>query len=184
MSTIHPLSDVQKCEIGAGTTIWQFAVVLSGARIGRDCNINAHTFIEGDVELGDRVTVKSGVYIWNGSRIDDDVFIGPNATLTNDLSPRSKHYPSQFHGPTIKRNVSVGANATVLPGVILGEYSMVGAGAVVTSDVPPYALVYGSPATVRGYVCQCGQKLMDMHCGACGARYRWYDGHVTRTEGA
>ena len=183
MSTIHPLADVGECQIGAGTRIWQFAVLLSGARIGRDCNINAHTFIEGDVVLGERVTVKSGVYLWNGTRIEDDVFIGPNATFTNDRAPRSKCYPDRFYGPTIEHNASVGANATILPGVTLGEYSMVGAGAVVTRDVPPHALVYGSPATIKAYVCQCGHKLENMHCDGCGARYQWQDGRITRAEG-
>jgi UDP-2-acetamido-3-amino-2,3-dideoxy-glucuronate N-acetyltransferase len=180
MSMIHPLSDVGECQIGAGTRIWQFAIILNGARIGRDCNINAHTFIEGDVVLGDRVTVKSGVYLWNGTRIGDDVFIGPSATFTNDRSPRSKQYPDRFYGPTIERNVSVGANATILPGLTLGEYAMVGAGTVLTRDVPPHALVYGSPGTVKGYVCQCGQKLDNLCCATCGAEYGWNDGRVRR----
>ena len=179
MSAIHRLSDVGECEIGEGTHIWQFAVVLSGARIGRDCNINAHTFLEGDVVLGDRVTVKSGVYIWNGTRIEDDVFIGPNATFTNDRTPRSKRYPEQFSGATLRRNSTIGANATILPGLALGEFSMVGAGAVVTRDVPPHALVYGSPAAIKAYVCICGQKIENMHCKACGVGYRRQNGHVT-----
>jgi UDP-2-acetamido-3-amino-2,3-dideoxy-glucuronate N-acetyltransferase len=150
MSFIHPLADVANCQIGQGTRIWQFVVVLAGAKIGVDCNICAQTLIEGDVVIGDRVTVKSGVQIWDGSVIGDDVFIGPNATFSNDLYPRSKQYPTQFSGITIQNGASIGANATVLPGVTIGERAIVGAGAVVTKDVPALAVVVGNPAkTVR-----------------------------------
>lgn len=180
MPFIHPLADVGHCEIGEDTRIWQFSIVLDGARIGRDCNLNAHTLVEGDVVLGDRVTVKSGVYLWDGSRVADDVFIGPNATFTNDRKPRSKQYPAQFAGATIERNASVGANATVLPGMVIGEYAMVGAGAVVTRDVPAHAVVYGTPAAVKGYVCQCGHGLEDMLCTECGAEYRTDHGRISR----
>jgi acetyltransferase-like isoleucine patch superfamily enzyme len=150
MSFIHPLADVANCQIGQGTRIWQFVVVLTGAKIGKDCNICAQTLIEGDVVIGDRVTVKSGVQIWDGSVIGDDVFIGPNATFSNDLYPRSKQYPTQFNGITIQKGASIGANATVLPGITIGERAIVGAGAVVTKDVPALAVVVGNPAkTVR-----------------------------------
>lgn len=150
MSFIHPLADVANCQIGQGTRIWQFVVVLTGAKIGMDCNICAQTLIEGDVVIGDRVTVKSGVQIWDGSVIGDDVFIGPNATFSNDLYPRSKQYPTQFNGITIQNGASIGANATVLPGITIGERAIVGAGAVVTKDVPALAVVVGNPAkTVR-----------------------------------
>ena len=152
MSFVHPLADIAECSIGSGTRVWQYGVILQGARIGSDCNICAHTFIEGDVHIGDRVTVKSGVYIWDGTRIENDVFIGPNATFTNDLFPRSKDYPLEFSGITIKRNASIGANATLLPGVTVGEYAMVGAGAVVTKDVPARAVVAGNPARVIRYI--------------------------------
>ncbi|PYC22934.1 acyltransferase [Pseudomonas mosselii] len=148
MPNFHDLSDVQSKEIGAGTRVWQYVVILTGARIARDCNICAHSLIEGDVVIGDRVTVKSGVYIWDGTRIEDDVFIGPNATFTNDPMPRSKVYPEAFKGVTLKRGASIGANATLLPGVVVGEHAMVGAGAVVTRDVPAYAVVVGNPARV------------------------------------
>ncbi|MAE23268.1 MAG: dTDP-6-deoxy-3,4-keto-hexulose isomerase [Pseudomonas sp.] len=148
MPYIHKLSDVQSTTIGRGTRIWQYAVVLPGARIGEDCNICAHTLIENDVVLGDRVTVKSGVFLWDGLRIADDVFIGPNATFANDPMPRSKHYPEKFLGTHLHRGASIGANATLLPGVSIGEYAMVGAGAVVTKDVPPRTVVVGNPARI------------------------------------
>ena len=152
MSFIHPLADVADCQIGEGTRIWQLVVVLKGARIGSDCNICAQTLIEGDVVIGDRVTVKSGVQIWNGSVIANDVFIGPNATFSNDLYPRSKQYPEKFHGVTIQSGASIGANATLLPGVTIGEKALVGAGAVVTKDVPASAVVVGNPAKILRYL--------------------------------
>lgn len=151
MSFIHPLADVATSSIGEGTRVWQFVVILEGARIGRDCNICAQTLVESDVIVGDRVTLKSGVQLWSKTRIEDDVFIGPNATFTNDPYPRSKKYPEQFSGITIKRNASIGANATLLPGITVGEYAMVGAGAVVTKDVPAYAIVVGNPASILRY---------------------------------
>jgi serine acetyltransferase len=126
--------------------------VLPGARIGADCNICDHVFVENDVVLGDRVTVKCGVQLWDGLRIEDDVFIGPNATFTNDAFPRSKAYPQTFATTTIACGASIGANATVLPGLRIGQYAMVGAGAVVTRSVPPYAIVSGNPARIVGYV--------------------------------
>lgn len=138
--------------IGAGTRIWAFAHVLGGAVIGRDCNICDQTFIENDVVIGDRVTIKCGVQVWDGVRLDDDVFVGPNATFTNDLFPRSKHYPEKISETHVSRGASIGANATILAGRTIGERAMVGAGAVVTKDVPPYAIVVGNPAVIRGYV--------------------------------
>jgi UDP-2-acetamido-3-amino-2,3-dideoxy-glucuronate N-acetyltransferase len=148
MSFIHPLADVAASDIGEGTRVWQFVVILKGASVGSNCNICAHTLIEGDVVIGDNVTVKSGVQLWDGTRIESDVFIGPNATFTNDAYPRSKEYPSEFSGITIKHHASIGANATLLPGVTVGEYSMVGAGAVVTKDVPAKSVVVGNPAKI------------------------------------
>ena len=148
MSFIHPLADVGECSIGEGSKVWQFVVILKGARIGENCNICAQTLIEGDVVIGDRVTLKSGVQLWDGTVVEDDVFIGPNVTLTNDLYPRSKKCPEKFIGVVIKRNASIGANATLLPGVCIGEGAMVGAGAVVTKDVPARTVVVGNPAKV------------------------------------
>jgi UDP-2-acetamido-3-amino-2,3-dideoxy-glucuronate N-acetyltransferase len=148
MSFIYPLADVAECTIGPGTRVWQFVVILKGARIGTDCNIYANSLIEGGVVIGDRVTIKSGVQIWDGSSIGDDVFIGPNATFTNDLYPRSKMYPEEFRGVVINAGASIGANATILPGITVGERAMVGAGAVVTRGVPPRSVVTGNPAKV------------------------------------
>jgi len=152
MSFIHTLADVAECDIGNETRIWQYAVILKGALIGSNCNICAHTLIEGDVVIGNNVTVKPGVFIWDGTRIEDDVFIGPNATLTNDPMPRSKVYPETFSGIHIKQGASIGANATLLPGVTIGENAMVGAGAVVTKDVPAKAVVVGNPAKITRYM--------------------------------
>ena len=138
--------------IGSQTRIWAFAHVLPGARIGSDCNICDQVFIENDVTLGDRVTVKCGVQLWNGVRLEDDVFVGPNATFTNDKFPRSKQYPDKFSVTTVKHGASIGANTTILPGITIGGESMVGAGAVVTNNVPAKAIVVGNPARIIGYV--------------------------------
>lgn len=143
---IHKLSDVQSSNIGEGTRIWQFSVILSEALIGKDCNICAHTFIENDVVIGDRVTVKSGVYLWDGLTIEDDVFIGPCVAFTNDKKPRSKKYHHEYMRTILKKGASIGANATILPGITIGEGAMIGAGAVVTKDVAPFTVVTGNPA--------------------------------------
>ncbi len=143
---IHPLSDCQSTNIGEGTRVWQFSVVLPGAKIGDDCNVCSHCFIENDVVIGNRVTVKCGVQLWDGLRVEDDVFIGPNVTFTNDRFPRSQQSPDRFAQTVIKRGASIGANATLLPGITLGHEAMVGAGSVVTADVPPGAVVVGNPA--------------------------------------
>ena len=152
MSFVHPLADVKSQNIGQDTKIWQFCVVLEHAVIGDNCNINAQVLIENDVIIGNNVTVKSGVQLWDGTRVEDDVFIGPNATFTNDLMPRSKQYPEAFLGITLKQGASIGANATLLPGITVGKKAMVGAGAVVTEDVPAYAVVVGNPAKVIRYI--------------------------------
>ena len=149
---IHPSADVQTPHVGADTTVWQCVVILAGARIGCNANINAHCFIENDVTIGDRVTVKSGVYLWDGVRVEDDVFIGPNVTFTNDKFPRSKVYPESFATTVLERGSSIGGGATILPGVRIGRGAMIGAGAVVTKSVPPYAIVTGCPARITGYV--------------------------------
>lgn len=149
---IHDLADVQADRIGEDTRVWQFSVILPRAVIGRDCNVCAHTFIENDVVVGDRVTIKSGVYLWDGTRIEDDVFIGPNATFTNDPFPRSRQYPASFPLLRVCRGASIGAHATILPGLRIGESAMVGAGAVVTADVPDRAVVVGNPARIIRYL--------------------------------
>ena len=140
------MSDVQSVNIGAGTSIWQFCAVLPNAKIGEDCNICSHCLIENDVFVGDRVTVKCGVHLWDGLRVEDDVFIGPNVTFTNDKQPRSKQYPNAFPQTIIRKGASIGANATILPGIEIGEDAMIGAGAVVTRDVAPNTTVVGNPA--------------------------------------
>lgn len=149
---IHALADVQSQNIGDNTQIWQFAIVLKNAVIGEDCNINCHTFIENNVKIGNRVTVKSGIYIWDGISIADDVFLGPNVTFVNDKYPRSKQYPESFQKTVIEKFVSVGANATILGGIQIGEYALIAAGSVVTKSVPAFALVMGNPARIRGKV--------------------------------
>jgi UDP-2-acetamido-3-amino-2,3-dideoxy-glucuronate N-acetyltransferase len=169
MGKIHPTADVQSSHIGADTVIWQFAIVLPNAVIGTNCNINCHVFIENDVWIGNNVTIKPGVQLWDGIRIEDDVFIGPNATFTNDLLPRSKHYPGQFLRTHLKKGVSVGANSTILGGITIGEFAMIGAGAVVTKDVPSHALIVGNPGRITGYVCTCGTRLdQNSICPKCG----------------
>lgn len=147
---VHQLADVKSAQIGDRTRIWQFVVILADARIGCDCNVNANCLIEGDVIVGDRVTLKSGVQLWDGLRVEDDVFVGPNATFTNDRHPRSKQYPDKFQMTTLKRGASIGANATILGGVTIGERAMIGAGSVVTKDVPAGELWVGNPARYRG----------------------------------
>lgn len=148
---VHPGASVgDGVSIGEGTRVWQFVVVLPGARIGRDCNLSAHTLVEGDAVLGDRVTLKSGVYVWDGIVLEDDVFCGPNATFTNDKRPRSKVHPDGFPRTSVGRGASIGAGAVILPGLTIGEGAMIGAGAVVTRDVPAGEVWAGNPARPLG----------------------------------
>jgi len=149
---VHPQALCESTSIGAGTRVWAFAHVLSGAVIGADCNICDHVFIENAVVVGDRVTIKCGVQLWNGINVADDVFIGPNATFSNDRYPRSKQYQEKVETTSIGRGASIGAGAVILPGLRIGARAMVGAGAVVTHDVPPKAIVSGNPARIVGYV--------------------------------
>ena len=148
----HPAALVESTRVGKRTRIWAFAHVLPGAVLGSDCNICDHVFIENDVSLGDRVTIKCGVQLWDGVTLENDVFVGPNATFTNDPFPRSKQYLEQPARTVVKAGASIGANATILPGITVGRGAMVGAGSVVTKDVPPNAIVVGNPAYIRGYV--------------------------------
>lgn len=145
---VHPLADVASVNVGPGSRIWQFCVVLEGARLGSDCNICSHVFIENDVIVGDRVTVKNGVQLWDGLRVGNDVFIGPNVTFSNDRYPRSKQHPDRFEQTVVEDGASIGAGAVFVPGVRVGSGALVAAGAVVTKDVPPHTLVMGNPARV------------------------------------
>lgn len=158
---IHKLSDCRNINIPKDTNIWQFCIIFPNAQIGNNCNICAHVLIEDDVVVGDNVTIKSGVQLWNGIRVRDNVFIGPNVTFTNDLIPRSKKYPEQFEKTEIGKGASIGANATIICGNCIGEYALIGAGSVVTKDIPPYTVWYGNPAVQRGFVTKDGM-LLDM----------------------
>lgn len=149
---IHNLADVHTGAIGDGTKIWQYVVILQGARVGKDCNVCSHCFIESDVTVGDRVTIKNGVQLWDGVRIENDVFIGPNVSFSNDKFPRSKHHQKVALETHVESGASIGAGATILPGVKIGRNAMIGAGAVVTRSVPPNAIVIGNPARISGYV--------------------------------
>jgi acetyltransferase-like isoleucine patch superfamily enzyme/dTDP-4-dehydrorhamnose 3,5-epimerase-like enzyme len=149
---LHPQGICESTNVGERTRIWAFAHVLPGAVIGTDCNICDGVFVENDVTIGNSVTVKCGVQVWDGVTLEDNVFIGPNATFTNDLFPRSQEYPEQFLRTLVKRGASIGANSTILPGLTIGTKSMVGAGSVVTRDVPDFAIVAGNPARITGYV--------------------------------
>lgn len=148
---VHPAAICESPSIGEKTRVWAFTHILPDAKIGEDCNLCDHVFVENDVLIGDRVTIKCGVQIWDGITLEDDVFIGPNVTFTNDPFPRSKQYPDVFSKILVRRGASIGANATILPGVTIGIKAMVGAGSVVTHDVPPYAKVVGNPARIIGY---------------------------------
>ena len=170
----HPAAMVETDAVGEGTRIWAFAHVMKGARVGAGCNLGEGVFVESGVVIGDSVTVKNGVALYDGVTIADDAFIGPHAVFTNDLRPRSgqfKRPPATFLPTVIGRGATVGANATIVCGVRVGDYAMIAAGAVVTKDVAPYALVAGVPARAAGFVCACGDKLSaSLRCG-CGRGY-------------
>jgi len=148
----HETAIVETEHVGEGTRIWAYAHVLAGARIGRDCNLCDHTFVENDVIVGDRVTIKCGVQLWDGVRLESDVFVGPNATFTNDRYPRSKQHLPEVLKTVVRRGASIGANATITPGLVIGEHAMIGAGAVLTHNAPPHAKLVGNPARITGYI--------------------------------
>jgi acetyltransferase-like isoleucine patch superfamily enzyme len=158
---IHPLADVRTKNIGTNTKVWQFCVILPDAVIGDNCNINCHVLIEDDVIIGNGVTIKPCVQIWDGITIENNVFIGPNVTFTNDLNPRSKQYPAKFIKTCIGKGASIGANATILAGCHIGEFAVIGAGSVITKEIPPFSLWYGNPARQRGFVTRKG-LILDM----------------------
>jgi UDP-2-acetamido-3-amino-2,3-dideoxy-glucuronate N-acetyltransferase len=174
---VHPQALCESLHIGPRTRVWAFAHVLPGAQIGADCNICDHVFIENDVKVGDRVTVKCGVQLWNGVELEDDVFIGPNVTFTNDLFPRSRQPPSTWARTRIEKGASIGANVTILANTTIGQNAMVGAGAVVTRPVPPNSIVVGNPAKIVGYVnaqggLAPGAKEIDESTGPRASRVR------------
>lgn len=159
---IHETAEVYSDKIGENTDIWQFSVVLKEAVIGKHCNINCNVFIENDVIVGDYVTVKSGVQLWDGLRIENNVFIGPNVTFTNDLIPKSKHYPERFLKTYIEEGASIGANSTIIAGNTIGKFALIGAGSVITKPIPPFSLWYGNPASHKGFITREG-KILDLN---------------------
>ncbi len=173
---IHPSSEVYTTQIGDGTIIWQNCVILKGSIIGKNCNINFNVFIENDVIIGDNVTVKSGVQLWDGLRIGNNVFIGPNATFTNDLIPRSKIYPESFEKTIIEEGASVGANATIIAGNIIGKYALIGAGSVLTKAAPSFTVWYGNPAKKQGYITRTGIVLDIELVDKAGRKYKLKEG--------
>ena len=171
---IHEKAIVESNKIGDDSRIWAFVHILSGAEIGKNANICDHCFIENDVLIGDNVTIKCGVYIWDGMHIEDNVFVGPSVTFANDRYPRSKNPDFKKERTLLKEGCSIGANATLLPGITIGQYAIVGAGSVVTKDVPNHALTYGNPGKIHGYVCKCGKQLSfdtNMAQCECGKSY-------------
>lgn len=176
---IHPTAEVQTKHIGEGTQIWQYCIVLKNAVIGKDCNLNYNVFVENDVIIGDQVTIKSGVQLWDGLRLEDNVFISPNVTFTNDFTPRSKQYPAKFLQTLVKEGASIGANSTIIGGITIGKYAMIGAASFVNKNIPDFTLWYGSPAVYRANICKCGQKLnSDLICNNCGLGYKLNEGVI------
>ncbi len=183
---IHPTAMVESVNIGAGSRVWAYSHIMAGARVGKNCNIGEHCYIESGASIGDHATIKNGNMVWEGVTIEDAVFIGPHVFFTNDLYPRSRHLPQardRYRSKEnwlvltlVKRGSSLGAGAIILAGVTVGEYAMVGAGALVAEDVPPYALTKGNPAQVSGWVCRCGCPLTLENsaaiCSECGLHLR------------
>lgn len=178
---VHPSVYVDEpCEIGQGTKIWHFCHVMSGARIGQGCNIGQNVFIAAGVVIGNNVKIQNNVSLYTGVIVEDDVFLGPSMVFTNVINPRSHvNRRGEYQTTLVRRGASIGANATIVCGITLGQYSFIGAGSVVTKDVPAYALVYGNPARVRGWMCECGIKLplstqngdKVVTCESCGSQY-------------
>ena len=170
---IHPLGLNESEDVGRGTRIWAFSHVMSGARVGENCNIGESCFVESGSSIGDNVTLKNGVQIWEGVCIEDDVFIGPNATFTNDRNPRARNRKSgeELLPTRVRQGATIGANATILPSITIGEHAFIGAGATVTKDVLPYALMMGDVSRQSGWMCICGKRLSPDEVCQCGRLY-------------
>jgi len=181
---VHDTAIVESNQIGEKSRIWAFCNVQKGVVLGKNCNICDHSFIESNVTIGDNVTVKNGVSLWDGVTIEDDVFIGPNAVFTNDIKPRSKVYHQQLDKTLIKQGASIGAGAIIVAGHTIGRYAFIGAGAVVTKDVPDFTIWYGNPARMQGYICKCSkeitfaEEIKKVAQCACGVEYELVDGVV------
>jgi acetyltransferase-like isoleucine patch superfamily enzyme len=183
---VHPQALCESDDVGPRTRVWAFAHIMAGASVGSDCNVCGHAFIESGARVGNRVTVKNAVLIWDGVTVEDEAFLGPNMVFTNvrDLRAARRPRPEQFLATRVRRGASIGANATIVCGVTVGEYALVAAGSVVARDVPAFALVAGNPARVRSWVCLCGARLpADLACG-CGERFTrtGADGGLVRTS--
>ena len=186
---VHESSIIdENSEIGSGTKIWHFCHVMPGARIGQDCNIGQNVFVGPNTQIGNRVKIQNNVSVYSGVELEDDVFLGPSMVFTNVINPRSQvNRRDEFQTTLVKRGATIGANATILCGITLGKYAFVGAGSVVTRDVPAYALVLGNPARIQGWMCQCGHKLKfseehkqsDATCQQCGKSYMKQGAAVT-----
>ena len=174
---IHPTATVEEpCEIGKGTKIWHYSHIMKGAKIGENCQLGQNVFIDSMAEIGNGVKIQNNVSVYNCVKLEDDVFCGPSMVFTNVINPRSPiSRKSEFKETLVKKGATLGANSTILCGITIGEYAFIGAGAVVTKDVPSYALVYGNPARFNGWMCECGVKLQIKNCKGickfCGKRY-------------
>lgn len=162
MSNIHSLADVKTKNIGENTLVWQFCVILRDVKIGRNCNICAQVFIENNVLIGNNVTIKSGAQLFDGLTVEDNVFIGPNVSFTNDMVPRSKKYPESYLKTVLKKGCSIGAGSVIIAGLVIGQYAFVGAGSVVTKNVPANTVWYGNPAVQKGFITNDGE-ILDMN---------------------
>ena len=182
---IHPLAEVDRgASIGAGTRIWQYTIIKKGSTIGENCNIGSHCYVEWDAQIGDNVTIKNGVSVWEGVRLEDGVFIGPNAIFTNDIYPRSPRLPearARYRDPSevimkthVRYGASIGAGAMILAGITIGRFAFVGLGAVALQSIPDHALVTGTPARKVGWMCECGLPISEkrLTCAGCGRTYR------------